>query len=293
MTTTVIGSYPLRYEQIGALAIVQSVEEQIAARIRLVSDGQSRGDMISIYAAMFEGLHLEDRDLVIGNKIQFKDCATLVEDYRLAVQTAGRRAQVKAILTGPVTLAFSGQLATAAYEGYRDPRLYEDLAVAIGEVGLRLHEAGAKHFQLDEPFLSVGAPMDLARRAVERVARMLEGHVALHVCGDVRAIFDELLRWEGVAMLSHAFAGQVQNWEVVSRDKLVCAGKILGVGCVDTARERVETEEEVVALIRRAADQLGPEHFWVHPDCGLRSLPHPVAKAKLEIMGRAVARLGL
>ena len=294
MRTTVIGSHPLSFGVLGRQAIVRSVEEQIAAGVYLVSDGQTRGDMISVYAGALKGLELQgegaDQKMHITGPIGPGDFSWMVEDLALAMKTAGARAQVKADMTGPVTLAFGSILDTREYTGYRDRRLYMDLAGALRELARRYSEAGARHLQIDEPFFSVGVPMELAREAVEHLAAGFEGETALHVCGDVSRVFDSLLRFREIKVLSTAFAGCPANLGLVDRRKLEDAKKMLGFGCIDTASERIETVEETVALIRKGIALAGRENMVIHPDCGLRALPHDVAVAKLGAMC-AAARL--
>lgn len=122
---------------------------------------------------------------------------------------------------------------------------------------------------------------------MEAVATKLDGEVALHVCGEVSKVFDRLLGFRGVRILSHGFAGTPGNLALVSREKLEKAGKLLGFGCVDFASERVETVEEVSALLGKGIGLVGRENLVLHPDCGLRALPPDVARRKLEIMCRA------
>jgi 5-methyltetrahydropteroyltriglutamate--homocysteine methyltransferase len=288
MRTTVIGSHPLSHATLGADAVIRSVEEQIAAGIDLVSDGQTRGDMISVYAGVLTGLELRgegaERRMFITGKIGPGDFSWMMEDLALARKTAGARARVKADMTGPVTLAFSSILDTREYAGYRDRRLYMDLAGALLELARRYGEAGADQLQIDEPFFSVGVPMELAREAVEHLAGGFSGETALHVCGDISNVFDRLLHFRGIDVLSHAFAGCPSNLCLVDRGRLEDEKKILGFGCMDTASERVETVGETVALIRKGIALAGRENMVIHPDCGMRALPHDVAVAKLRAM---------
>ncbi|MEM4728383.1 MAG: hypothetical protein QXH42_01295 [Thermoplasmata archaeon] len=332
MRTTVIGSYPLSYEELGPDAVVRAVEEQIAAGVELVSDGQTRGDIISIYAGMIEGMELRaegtvqsgghgarhmdsavtgevacgadrmsgwgsmvaggvGRRMFISGRISPRDASMLVGDFRLATATARGRAGVKAILTGPVTLAFSSVLDTKVYSGYRDRRLYMDLSGALLEIARELERAGAKHLQLDEPYFSIGVPVLLAREAVENIALGFRGEVALHACGDVRRALDWMLGLKGVRVLSLEFAGAPQNLEVISREKLEGSGKLLGFGCIDTASERVESEEEVLGLLRKGASLVGEENMVAHPDCGLKGLPLEAARRKLRVLCAAARSL--
>jgi len=299
MRTTVIGSYPLRYSELGPDAVRQAVQEQISAGIQLVTDGQTRGDMILVYAGALKGTEVKaekgsaggEGKLHITGKVEPGDASIFVEDFLEARKVAGNRAEVKACITGPATLVFSSILETKHYKGYRDRVLYMDAAAALLSVAKALEKAGATQFQLDEPFFSVGVPMDIAQEAVESIASGLKGEMALHVCGDVSKVFDRLLTFKGIRLLSHGFAGTPSNLERVSREKLEKAGKLLGFGCVDTASERVESDTEVMDLVKKGISKLGADNMVVHPDCGLRALPPDVARAKLRALGNAVRRL--
>ena len=115
--------------------------------------------------------------------------------------------------------------------------------------------------------------------------------MTLHVCGDVTKIFDDLLKLKGVNILSHAFAGTLENIRLISREKLESSGKMLGFGCIDVSSERVESVEEVTSLIKRGIDLVGADNMIVHPDCGMHALPRSVAREKLAIMCKAVRLL--
>lgn len=76
--------------------------------------------------------------------------------------------------------------------------------------------AGACMIQIDEPFLSTGmVDMKTARRAVNHIADSLEVEVALHVCGDVRGVLGDLLRFR-VDLIDLEFAGNPSNIEVLA-----------------------------------------------------------------------------
>ena len=278
MITTVIGSYPLKYDDLGADAIRQSVHDQVTAGIDLVSDGQTRWDMIEYFARFIDGYTFDGKSIVT-DKIGHGHADVFVEDFRIAKSLYPR---VKAPITGPVTLAFSSRI-KAQYSGYRDENLYLDTAGALLDIARELEAEGAEWIQIDEPFLSVGAPMAIARKAIELIATGVKIPVALHVCGSVGKILPQLLEWDGLALLSHGFMGE-KNDDVLQSDILKQSNKMLGLGCIDTKSTTVEAEEDVVALIQRAKQQLPPERIVLHPDCGLRLMPHDSAFQKLKVM---------
>ncbi len=281
MFTTVIGSYPVKYADLGPDAIRQAVADQLAAGVDIVTDGQTRYDMIEYFARAIEGYSFDGKSSVSG-KIGRGRPEEFVQDFRLAKSLAPR---VKGLITGPVTLVFSSRI-KSGYGGYRDENVYLDTARALLDIALALQAEGAEWIQIDEPFLSVGAPMEIARKAVELLATELKVPVAMHVCGKVGAIFPQIARWKGVTLLSHAFMGD-KNDEVLQSDTLTAAGKMLGLGCIDTKSPVVESVADIVVLIRRARVVLPEDRLAIHPDCGLRMLPRESAQAKLKAMVQA------
>ena len=278
MLTTMIGSYPLKYDELGSDAIRQTVDDQMRAGIDLATDGQTRWDMIEYFARAIDG-YVFDGKSIVTDKIGHGHADVFVEDFRIAKSVYPR---IKGLVTGPVTLVFSSRI-KADYAGYRDETLYLDTAAALVDIARELEAEGAEWIQIDEPFLSVGAPMNIAKNAVEHIAKGLNVPVALHVCGTVGKILPQLLEWEGVTLLSHGFMGD-KNDDVLQSDNLKGSNKMIGLGCIDTKSTKVESKDEVVSLIQRATQLLPAERIVVHPDCGLRLMPLDSAFQKLSVM---------
>jgi len=287
LLTTVIGSYPFSYSDLGKEAVVRSVQDQLDAGVALVTDGQTRYDMIGYFAQAIDGYAYDaanSRGFIRG-KIGKGDPDIFLQDLEVARGMAGR---VKGNITGPVTLVFSSSI-EGHYRGFHDRGVYLDTARALLDIALALQRNGAEWIQIDEPFLSVGAPMDIAREAVETIARGLNVPVALHVCGNVNPIFRDLLQWQGIRMLSHAFMGD-GSLDILDYAELKSSDKVLGLGCIDTKNTRVEEIEEISGLIGKALERVPPERIAIHPDCGLRTLPRDVAFEKLKRMVAAAER---
>ena len=278
MFTTVIGSYPLRYDQLGEDAILQSVQDQLEAGIDLVSDGQTRFDMIGYFASTIEG-YTYDTQSYIEEKIDKGKPDLLVSDLELA---KGLAPHVKGIVTGPVTLVLSSKI-KSVYRGYRDEDVYLDTAKALLDIAQALESHGAEWIQIDEPYLSVGAPMEIAQKAIESIALNIKVPVALHVCGNVVPIIDKLVDLRGVTMLSHGFMGE-DNMSILHHDKFISSTKTLGLGCIDTKKNRVEEVNEIENIIKLALQNVSVSRLAIHPDCGLRLLDRKTALAKLKNM---------
>lgn len=287
MFTTVIGSYPLRYSELGKEAIIQSVKDQLEAGVTLVSDGQTRYDMIEYFARAISGYSYSKGSTIAG-KIGKGAPSIFLEDLAVAQRMASH---VKGIVTGPVTLVFSSKI-KGYYQGYRDKNVYLDTASALLTIARAMESNGAEWIQIDEPYLSVGAPMAVAREAVEGIAAGLKVPVALHVCGKITAIFEQLVDWRGIKLLSHAFMGE-DNLAVLSSQKFLASDKMLGLGCVDTKTAGIEEVDRIEKLIRLALDRVPAHRLVIHPDCGMKLLPRDVAFGKMKNMVQALREVPL
>jgi len=297
LLTTVIGSYPAKPKKGDTdpflHAIKTAVDDQLEAGVDLISDGQTRYDMIRYFTLHLPGFEVKGERSYIVNKILPSEEPFLVNDIKWVKNYVGEKAKVKGILTGPITLVFSTSIGkTSPYSGYRDERLYMDVAEALAVEAERLEKAGVNAIQIDEPMYSVTPfPTDIAKKAVEKIALNVKVPVALHVCGNIKKIFNFLLDFEGVDVLSHAFAAYPENFEVVSKARLEEHGKKIGIGCVRTDVNRVEDIEHILRILRKAVVKLGIENIVVHPDCGLRILDREVAKEKLKLMVKAARQI--
>lgn len=291
MRTTVIGSYPVVGE--GIEAIKTAVNDQLEAGVEIISDGQTRKDMVCYFADHIPGFKVEGEKSKIVGKIRPPEETPILEDLNLARNLAEGRAEVKAIITGPVTMVFFSELAPEApYNGFRDERLYEDVSAALAVEAEFMQRAGFSKIQIDEPSFSIGAPMNIGRKALQGVVSDLKGTKALHVCGNLRRVFGEIVKIEGLDVLSFSFKDNVSNFDSVDRRLLEDYSKKLGVGCVSTMSPEVDDVASIKRVLCRALEIYGLENVeWVHPDCGLRSFKREEAFLKLKNMVKAVMEL--
>uniref|UniRef100_A0A7C3J535 Cobalamin-independent methionine synthase MetE C-terminal/archaeal domain-containing protein n=1 Tax=Candidatus Methanomethylicus mesodigestus TaxID=1867258 RepID=A0A7C3J535_9CREN len=286
--TTVIGSYPVVGD--GFDAIRAAVQDQLDAGIDLISDGQTRKDMVAYFADHIPGFEVNDGRSYIVGKIMPPEEAPLPVDLAFARRLSDGRADVKAIITGPVTMAFFSELKPSApYKSYRDQALYQDISNALVAECQLIQKEGFMNFQIDEPSFSIGAPMDLGRKALENIFNGIRGTKALHVCGSLRGVFQSMVQIDGMDVISIAFKDSLSNFDNVERKALEDHGKKLGIGCVSSTDGNVESKEAISSIIRKAAGAYGVENISsIHPDCGLRSLERETAKGKLRNMVMAL-----
>jgi len=285
IVTTVVGSYPvkaLKPEE----AIQRAVTDQIEAGIDIISDGQVRADMIGIFAQKIPGYDCSGKGYKVKSKIDIPPEPITIADYYYAKSLAGDT-KVKGILTGPTTMAMASSLAEGApYQSITDPAFIMDLAEVLAYEARALRGAGAQIIQIDEPFFSIGADLEAGFKALERVTGEAELAI-LHVCGDVRPIFQKLLD-APVAILDIEGAN-LADLPWVNRELLQDKGKKISYGCISSNTDEVESLELVIDRIKYAIEKIGKENLWLSPDCGLRLRTREAALEKLKRMVKAAS----
>ena len=195
--------------------------------------------------------------------------------------------KTKVTVPGPFTLS---QLAQNDY--YPDQRsLAMAYAAAINAELRDLEAAGIDVLQLDEPYLQANA--DTARGfAVEAIAASVDGITAtttLHTCYGYALYMGD--KSGGYPFLSELAAAPVDYVAIEAAQPRLSPSVVtqlkprsVVLGVLDLGTEKVETPESVAARIRAALEHIDPRRLSVSPDCGMKFLPRPVARAKLAAM---------
>ena len=284
LATTVVGSYPASppvkdlfnfcktgqdpYEE----SIREAIEAQISAGIDIISDGQTRNDMIKLYATKLGGIRMRQKPVIIG-ELEHKNPITL-EDQKRSKEIIDNRAMLKGIITGPFTMAMSCQ-----DEFYGSQ---EKLALAFAEAlnaEARALSGIVDILQVDEPFFSVDYP-EYASNLISTVFSGIEISKALHVCGDVSPIFQKLIELD-LDILDHEFAAHPGLLDIVTD---IDFSQTIGFGCVRSDNNIAEGVPEISERVKRGIDSIGKHRMMLDPDCGLRHLTPKVAKEKLQNM---------
>jgi len=137
------------------------IEDQLRAGIDIISDGsQLRSDMVRIFTSKIAGIR--DRGKPVAERKLVRRGPIMVEDVKYARKLIPPYASLKAIITGPYTLAMNCEFVHTAYSDYRE--LAFDFARILNEE-LReviLAVPDIVYVQVDEPVFSVDFP-DFAR----------------------------------------------------------------------------------------------------------------------------------
>ena len=287
LPTTVVGSYPVvrgrdlqSFLDPARFSVRVAVEDQVAAGIDIISDGQVRGTMIESFTSKIPGIRGQD---VIG-EVQPASGPLTARDVKYALS---RSKMVKGIITGPSSIAHGLHISTPVYRDRGE--LILDLAVALAHEAKILSGLGITILQVDEPIFSTGiADIGLGRKAIELVTGKAGVPTAMHVCGDISGIVDELLKFP-VDILDFEFSRNPKNLGVFGTRDL--GRKMIGFGCVDSTTETVESVGEIRAGIERGIEVFGPGSLLIDPDCGLRMRSRTAASAKLTHMVEAVRQI--
>ena len=311
--TTAVGSFPKTPELIRARADheagrltdleMRELERQATEdwinfqeeiEIDLLVDGEmDRGDMITHFARDLAGFEIGGLVRAYGNRYYRKPIAVgevtrprpiTVENWHFA-QSLTRR-PVKAVLTGPYTLA-----EWSFNEHYPSRREFVlDLARLIHAEAVDLVAAGARFIQIDEAAAS-SRPDDLplVHEALDLVTRGLSAHTITHVCyGEIRPSYRAILNLP-VDQVDFEMANS--GFELLERLRGVTTTKAIGFGVVDSHSHRIESVEQVIRAITVALEVVPADRMFIDPDCGLRTRTVEEARAKMRVIAEAVRRI--
>ena len=308
MKSTVVGSFPAKESSpdnvkdklmniFGSYdpfkqAIKESVTAQLDAGVDIVSDGQVRGDMVSIFTKYIPGMILEDGNTVIVSKIRRPTQEISVSDLKYAKKVMNdyfggnipEGKGVKGIITGPTTIVHSSRIASF-YKNKEDAII--DLAHSLKfEVDAIVKKVSPVYIQIDEPFLSTGmVDMKVAKEAIDILHENLEIPLGMHVCGTLDGAFKDLSGFN-VDILDMEFAGNNVNIDVLEKNADLIGDKKIGFGCVDSSVNEVDDINDIDNLVSKAIGIVGKDNLLLDPDCGLRRAPEDVAFEKLKLMNQ-------
>ncbi len=308
MKSTVVGSYPVELSEpssfkdkllnaVGAhdlfkQAIKTSVIAQLDAGVDIISDGQVRGDMVSIFTQFIPGMNIVDGNTEIVSKIRNPTQEISVNDLKYAKKVMNEYYDgkipegkgIKGIITGPNTIVHSSRI-RSFYKNKEDAII--DLAHSLKfEVDAIEKKIAPIYIQIDEPFLSTGmVDMKTAREAIDIIRDGMNIPLAMHVCGILSDAFKDISRFN-VDILDFEFAGNSVNLKVLQENTNLISGKKIGFGCVDSSVNTVDDISDVDGLVAKAIEIVGKDNLILDPDCGLRRAPGDVAFKKLKLMNK-------
>jgi 5-methyltetrahydropteroyltriglutamate--homocysteine methyltransferase len=290
-------------------ATILAVKLQEDAGIDIVADGeQARQHFVHGFLEAVDGIDFDKRvEMGIRNNRYKAMCPTVVGELRLRGRVHAREARVarahtrrklKFTLPGPMTI-----VDTIADAHYGD-RVKMAMAFAdLLNAEIRgLADDGVDIIQFDEPAFNVYME-EAATWGIEALHRAIDGVAAtsaVHICygygipANIQwkaGLGDEWRQYEQFfPALAKSRIDQVSIECINSRVPMsllaLLAGKHVLIGAIDVATDRVETADEVAAVIAEAARHVPPQNIIACTNCGMAPMRREIAVAKLEALAK-------
>jgi 5-methyltetrahydropteroyltriglutamate--homocysteine methyltransferase len=293
-------------------ATLLALKLQEDAGIDIVGDGeQSRQHFVHGFLEAVDGIDFDKRvEMGIRNDRYKAMCPTVVGPLRLRGRVHAREArlarahtkrELKFTLPGPMTIVDT--IADAHY-GDRVKMAFA-FADLLNEEARGLAADGVEVIQFDEPAFNVY--MDAAAGwGIEALHRAIDGVAcksAVHICYGYgitaniewkAALGDEWRQYEKFfPALAKSRIDQVSVECIHSRVPMsvltLLDGKDVQIGVIDVATDKVETPEEIAAVINEAAKFIPAQNIIAGTNCGMAPMRREIAAMKLEALGRGAA----
>ncbi len=296
-------------------ATLLAIKVQEDAGIDIITDGeQSRQHFVHGFLERVDGIDFAhkveigiraDRYKamvpVVVSELKLKSRVHAIEARLARVHT---QRGLKFTLPGPMTI-----IDTIADRHYGDKlKMAMAFAALLNEEARALANDGVDVIQFDEPAFNVY--MDEVKTwGIEALHRAIEGlacTTAVHICYGygIKANTDwkatlgsEWRQYEEIfPVLAASKIDQVSvecmHSHVPMRLLALLEGKDVLVGAIDVASDKIETPEEVAAVLGEATRYVAKERIVACTNCGMAPMRREVALAKLEALakGAAIAR---
>ncbi|WOO31583.1 5-methyltetrahydropteroyltriglutamate--homocysteine S-methyltransferase [Diaphorobacter limosus] len=303
--TTTIGSFPqtaqirqarsaFKAGQIDAAAYREAMRAEIARSVRaqeelgldvLVHGEAERNDMVEYFGEQLDGYAFSQFGWVqsygsrcVKPPILFGDIerpqAMTVTWTRFAQSLTDR--PMKGMLTGPVTLL--------NWSFVRDdqPRAAtcRQLALAMRAEVLDLERAGVRVIQIDEAALREGLPLrraqwsqylDWAVQAFRITANGVRDETQIHTHMCYSGINDIMAAIAAMDADVITIETSRSDMELLDAFEDFQYPNQIGPGVYDIHSPNIPAAQQMIALIKKAAERIPAERLWVNPDCGLKT----------------------
>ena len=289
-------------------ALLVSLQQQLAAGIDIVSDGeQTRQHFVTTFIEHLDGVDFANRATVkIRNRYEAsvptvvgavsRPQSVFAEDAKFLRQHTDK--PIKWALPGPMTMI---DTLSDQYYGSREKLAWE-FATLLNQEAKELEAAGVDIIQFDEPAFNVffDEVNDWGIAALERAIEGLKCDTAVHICygygikantdwkqtlgsewRQYEAIFPKLQQSaiDRVSLECHNSRVPMELIELIR-------GKKVMVGAIDVATHQIETPEQVAATLHKALQFVDAKNLYPCTNCGMAPLPRDVAQGKLSALAQ-------
>ncbi|MDH4569922.1 5-methyltetrahydropteroyltriglutamate--homocysteine S-methyltransferase [Pseudomonas sp. BN414] len=280
------------------------VQERLGLDV-LVHGEAERNDMVEYFAEQLDGYAFTRFGWVqsygsrcVKPAVIFGDLsrpnAMTVEWIRYAQGLTSK--WMKGMLTGPVTML----MWSFPREDVSREVQARQLALAIRDEVLDLEATGIRIVQIDEAAFREGLPLrkagwqaylDWATEAFRLTASGVkdETQIHTHMC---YSEFNDVI--ESIAAMDAdviTIETSRSDMELLDAFEAFAYPNEIGPGVYDIHSPRVPGKDEIINLLRKAAQRVSAERLWVNPDCGLKTRAWPETEAALVNMVAAANEL--
>lgn len=289
-------------------ALLVSLQQQLAAGIDIVSDGeQTRQHFVTTFIEHLDGVDFANRATVkIRNRYEAsvptvvgavsRPQSVFAKDAKFLRQHTDK--PIKWALPGPMTMI---DTLSDQYYGSREKLAWE-FATLLNQEAKELEAAGVDIIQFDEPAFNVffDEVNDWGIAALERAIEGLKCDTAVHICygygikantdwkqtlgsewRQYEAIFPKLQQ-SAIDMVSLECHNSRVPMELIE----LIRGKKVMVGAIDVATHQIETPEQVAATLHKALQFVDAKNLYPCTNCGMAPLPRHVAQGKLSALAQ-------
>ena len=293
-------------------ATLLAIKLQEDAGIDIVGDGeQARQHFVHGFLEAIDGIDFAKRvEMGIRNDRYKAMCPTVVGPLRLRARVHAREARLarahtkkklKFTLPGPMTIVDT--IADAHY-GDRVKMAFA-FADLLNEEARGLAADGVDVIQFDEPAFNVYMD-EAATWGIEALHRAIDGVAAtsaVHICYGYGIPAN--IEWKATLggewrqyekffpALAKSRIGQV-SLECINSHVPLSVLKLLGgkdvlIGVIDVATDKIETPQEVAAVIAKAAEYVPVQKIIACTNCGMAPMRREIAAMKLDALARGAA----
>lgn len=289
-------------------ALLVSLQQQLAAGIDIVSDGeQTRQHFVTTFIEHLDGVDFANRATVkIRNRYEAsvptvvgavsRPQSVFAKDAKFLRQHTDK--PIKWALPGPMTMI---DTLSDQYYGSREKLAWE-FAKILNQEAKELAAAGVDIIQFDEPAFNVffDEVNDWGIAALERAIEGLKCDTAVHICygygikantdwkqtlgsewRQYEAIFPKLQQ-SAIDMVSLECHNSRVPMELIE----LIRGKKVMVGAIDVATHQIETPEQVAETLHKALQFVDAKNLYPCTNCGMAPLPRHVAQGKLSALAQ-------
>lgn len=281
-----------KLKEVEDLVVKEVVQEQIKAGLDVITDGLIRwycpfshiaeklnGVKINGLLRYFDTNFYFRQPVAIGKIKRDKPIITPEYEYAKSISTK----PVKAVLTGPYTLAKYTIIETDKYKNIEDIAI--DYAIALSEEIEELSGKGAELIQIDEPAILMNKKeLPVLRRCLEIIwERKGTSKIALFTYfGDVKPLYSELQKLRvDILGIDFTYSSNLTDYIITEG-----TDKNLALGLIDGRNTKIEDIKKIAEEAGRIISSLKLEEVYINPSCGLELLPRDRAYIKLVNMCR-------